>query len=515
VNPTEGHPVTGARIKQAARHGAKLIIVDPREIELNQFATVHLQLHAGTNVVLFNAMGAVIVEEGLVDEEFIRTRLTEYKEYCEFVKQFAPEKVEKICGVPAATIREAARIYATNKPSLSVHGLGMTEHIQGTEGIMALVNLALITGNIGKPGTGINPLRGQNNVQGAPHMGSEPKLLAGYVPLTEARERFEQAWHVKLPTNPGINMMEMMDAAVAGKLKVLWSIGYDIVMTNPNMHYTRKAMEQLDLVIVQDIFINETAKEFGDVFLPAASSFEKDGTFMNGERRIQRVRQAVPQQGEARSDWEIVCEIASLMGKGEHFAYKSAEEIWNEVRSLWPEAAGISYARMDKLGGLQWPCVNENDPGTGTLHAERFTHGKTTALRRIEYVAPPKLTTKEFPFLLTTGRNLYQYNAATQTARTPNDSIHSTDYLQLSPADAASLGLVDGETVRLRSEQGSADLPVKISDGVKTGEVYTTFHSTRVFLNQITTSHRDRYTKTPEYKITAVRIEKLDPVAAK
>jgi formate dehydrogenase major subunit len=417
--------------------------------------------------------------------------------------------------VPATTIREAARIYATNKPSLSVHGLGMTEHIQGTEGIMALVNLALITGNIGKPGTGINPLRGQNNVQGAPHMGSEPKLLAGYVPLTEARERFEQAWHVKLPTNPGINMMEMMDAAVAGKLKVLWSIGYDIVMTNPNMHYTRKAMEQLDLVIVQDIFINETAKEFGDVFLPAASSFEKDGTFMNGERRIQRVRQAVPQQGEARSDWEIVCEIASLMGKGEHFAYKSAEEIWNEVRSLWPEAAGISYARMDKLGGLQWPCVNENDPGTGTLHAERFTHGKTTALRRIEYVAPPKLTTKEFPFLLTTGRNLYQYNAATQTARTPNDSIHSTDYLQLSPADAASLGLVDGETVRLRSEQGSADLPVKISDGVKTGEVYTTFHSTRVFLNQITTSHRDRYTKTPEYKITAVRIEKLDPVAAK
>ena len=515
VNPTEGHPVTGARIKQAARHGAKLIIVDPREIELNEFATVHLQLHAGTNVVLFNAMGAVIVEEGLVDEAFIRTRLTEFQEYCEFVKQFAPEKVEKVCGVPAAKIREAARLYATNKPSLSVHGLGMTEHIQGTEGIMALVNLALLTGNIGKPGTGINPLRGQNNVQGAPHMGSEPKLLAGYVPLTEARERFEQAWRVKLPTNPGINMIDMMDAAVAGKLKVLWSIGYDIVMTNPNMHYTRRAMEKLDLVIVQDIFINETAKEFGDVFLPAASSFEKDGTFMNGERRIQRVRQAVPAQGEARSDWEIVCDIAKLMGQGEHFAYQSAEDIWNEVRSLWPDAAGISYARMDQLGGLQWPCVSETDPGTGTLHTDHFTHGKTTALRRIEYVAPPILTTKEFPFLLTTGRNLYQYNAATQTARTPNDSIHSTDYLQLSPTDATKLGLNDGETVRLRSEQGSADLPVKISDHVKDGEVYTTFHSTRVFLNQITTSHRDRYTKTPEYKITAVRIEKLEPVAAK
>jgi formate dehydrogenase major subunit len=515
VNPTEGHPVTGSRIKQAARHGAKLIIVDPRHIELSDFAAIQLQLHAGTNVVLFNSMGSVIVEEGLVDEEFIRTRLTEFKEYAEFVKQFAPEKVEKLCGVPAATIREAARMYATNKPSLSVHGLGMTEHIQGTEGIMALVNLALITGNIGKPGTGINPLRGQNNVQGAPHMGSEPKLLTGYVPLADHRGRFEEAWHVKLPTNPGINMMEMMDAADAGKLKVLWSIGYDIVMTNPNMHYTRRAMEKLDLCIVQDIFINETAKEFGDVFLPAASSFEKDGTFMNGERRIQRVRQAVQPQGEARSDWEIVCDIAKLMGKGEHFAWKSTEEIWDEVRMLWPEAAGISYERMDHEGGLQWPCVNENDPGTPTLHTEKFTHGKTTALRRIEYVAPPKLTTEEFPFLLTTGRNLYQYNAATQTARTPNDSLHSTDYLQVSPADATKLGLEEGETVRLRSEQGHADLPVRISDAVKEGEVYTTFHSTRVFLNQITTSHRDRYTKTPEYKVTAVRIEKLEVVAAK
>src|SRR6185503_17652102 len=366
-----------------------------------------------------------------------------------------------------------------------------------------------------KPGSGINPLRGQNNVQGAPHMCCEPKLLAGYVPITEARDRFEAAWHVPIPTHPGLNMIDMMDAADAGKLKVLWSIGYDIVMTNPNMHATRRAMEKLDLVIVQDLFMNATGQEFGDVFLPAASSFEKDGTFMNGERRLQRVRRAVLPEGEARSDWEIVCDIAKLMGKGEHFAYKSAEEIWDEVRSLWPEAAGITYARMDNLGGLQWPCLDENDPGTGTLHTDHFTHGKTTALRRIEYIAPPKLTTKEFPFLLTTGRNLYQYNAATQTARTPNDSLHATDYLQLSPTDAANLGLEEGETVRLRSEQGHADLPVKISDRVKEGEVYTTFHSTRVFLNQITTSHRDRYTKTPEYKITAVRIEKLEPVAAK
>jgi formate dehydrogenase major subunit len=310
-------------------------------------------------------------------------------------------------------------------------------------------------------------------------------------------------------------MIDMMEAAEAGKLKILWSIGYDIVMTNPNMHATRRSMEKLDLVIVQDLFMNETAREFGDVFLPAASSFEKDGTFMNGERRLQRVRRAALPQGEARSDWEIVCAIAQLMGRGEHFAWHSAEEIWDEVRALWPEGAGISYARMDQLGGLQWPCYTEQDPGTPLMHADHFTHGKTTALRRIEYVPPPELVSPEFPFLLTTGRNLYQYNAATQTARTPNDGLHATDYLQLAPADATRLGLSEGEIVRLRSAQGSADLPVQISDHVKPGEVYTTFHSTRVFLNQITTSHRDRYTKTPEYKVTAVRIEKLDPAAAK
>jgi formate dehydrogenase major subunit len=515
ANPTEGHPVTGARIKQAARHGAKLIIVDPRRIELCDYAALHLQLRAGTNVVVFNAMGAVIVEEGLVDEEFARTRLTELAEYREFVRQFTPEKVEHICGVPAAKLREAARLYASNRPSLSVHGLGMTEHIQGTEGIMALVNLALLTGNIGRPGTGINPLRGQNNVQGAPHMGCEPKLLAGYVPLADERPRFEAAWHQPIPTHPGLNMMEMMDAADAGKLKILWSIGYDIVMTNPNMHATRRAMAKLDFVVVQDLFLNETAREFAHLVLPAASSFEKDGTFMNGERRIQRVRGAVKPQGEARSDWEIVCDVARAMGRGGHFPYHSAEEIWDEVRSLWPEAAGISYAQLDKVGGLQWPCYAEGDPGTPVLHTEKFTHGRTTALRRIEYVAPPHLTSPEFPFLLTTGRNLYQYNAATQTARTPNDTLHQTDYLQLSPVDAARLGLGDGEVVRLRSAQGAAELPVQVSDHVKAGEVYTTFHSTRVFLNQITTSHRDRYTKTPEYKVTAVRIEKLAPVLAK
>ena len=515
ANPTEGHPVTGARIKQAARRGANLIIVDPREIELTEYATLHLQLRPGTNVVLFNAMGAAIVDEGLVDEEFLRTRITEFDEYRDFIREFLPEKAEAICGVPAAKIRQAARMYATAKPSLSVHGLGMTEHVQGTEGIMALVNIALLTGNIGKPGSGINPLRGQNNVQGAPHMGCEPKLLAGYVPLTEARAQFESAWRTPLPMHPGLNMIEMLSAATAGHFKALWAIGYDILMTNPNAHETRRALEQVDFVIVQDLFLNATAREFGDVFLPAASSFEKDGTFMNGERRIQRVRGAAKPRGLARSDWEIVCDVARAMGKGEFFNYRTAEQIWNEVRSLWPEGAGISYERLDRLGGLQWPCFDVNDPGTPILHVKQFTHGPTTALRRIEYLPMPDVTSKEYPFVLTTGRNLFQYNAATQTGQTPNRHMATTDFLQLAPPDADRLAIADGEIVRLYSKQGAADLPVRISNTVKPGEVYTTFHCARVFLNQITTSQRDRYTKTPEYKVTAVNIGKLPtPVAA-
>ncbi len=514
ANPTEGHPVTGARIKQAARHGANLIVVDPREIELTQFATLHLQLRPGTNVALFNAMGAVIVGEGLVDEEFLRTRITEFDEYRDFIREFLPEKIEDICGVPAAKIRQAARLYATAKPSLSVHGLGMTEHVQGTEGIMALVNIALLTGNIGKPGSGINPLRGQNNVQGAPHMGCEPKLLAGYVPLKEARAKFEAVWHTPIPTHPGLNMIEMLEAATAGKFKALWAIGYDILMTNPNAHETRRALEQVDFVIVQDLFLNATAREFGDVFLPAASSFEKDGTFMNGERRVQRVRGAARPQGLARSDWEIVCDVARAMGKGEHFNYRSARQIWDEVRSLWPEGAGLSYARLDRLGGLQWPCYDENDPGLAIMHTDHFTHGKTTALRRIEFLPLPDVTSPEYPFVLTTGRNLFQYNAATQTNQTPNRGMATTDFLQLAPGDAAALGITDGEIVRLVSRQGFADLPVLVSGTVKPGEIYTTFHCARVFLNRITTAQRDRYTKTPEYKVTAVRIEKIPAPAA-
>ena len=318
ANATASHPVVGARIKQATLKGAKLIVIDPRQIELSRYATIHLRLKPGTNIPLLNAMACTIVEERLVDYQFAAERVAEWDEFCEFIKEFTPEKVASICGVEADIIRQAARLYATTKPAICFHGLGVTEHTQGTEGVMCLVNLALLTGNLGKPGTGVNPLRGQNNVQGAAHMGCDPGILAGSVSLNEARALFENVWHAPVPRTPGLNLLEMMDAAEAGKLKALWTIGYEIALTNANFAATERALRSLDFLIVQDMFLNETAR-FGSLFLPATSSFEKDGTFMNAERRVQRVRRAIEPVGESKPDWKIICEVAAAMGKGQFF----------------------------------------------------------------------------------------------------------------------------------------------------------------------------------------------------
>ncbi len=507
-NPTENHPIVGARIKQAAIKGAKLIVIDPRKIELSQYAAIHLQLRPGTNVPLFNAMAYTIIEENLYDENFIAERVAEWPEYKNFIQAFAPENVAGICGVDASLIREAARLYAQNLPSLSVHGLGMTEHTQGTEGVMSIVNLALLTGNLGKRGAGVNPLRGQNNVQGSAHMGCEPGNLTGFVSLADGKEVFERVWQSTLPENKGLNLMQMMDAAAAGKLKALWAIGYDILLTNANAHTTRKAMENLELVIVQDMFLNETAKEFATVFFPAASSFEKDGTFMNAERRVQRVRKAIAPLGETKSDWEIICDVARAMGKGEYFAFNSAEEIWNEVRAVWTVGSGISYERLEK-SGLQWPCPNESHPGTTMLHKESFPIGKKAALRRIAYHATTEATNEEFPLLLVTGRTLYHFNAGTMTMRTANTELRPTDYLDIAPADAEKLLLQEGEQVCVVSRYGTADLPIKINATIKAGELFTTFHNPAIFLNHVTSAQRDSYVGAPEYKVTAVRLEKI------
>ena len=509
ANATSNHPIVGARIKQAALKGAKLIVIDPRHIELARYATVHLRLKPGTNVPLLNAMACTIVEERLVDYQFGAERVAEWEQFCEFIREFTPEKVATICGVEPDLIRQAARLYATTKPAICFHGLGVTEHTQGTEGVMCLVNLALLTGNLGKPGAGINPLRGQNNVQGAAHMGCDPGILTGSVSLPEARLRFENVWHAPVPQTHGLNLLEMMDAAERGELKALWTIGYDIALTNADFTATERALKSLDFVIVQDMFLNETARRFGSLFLPATSAFEKDGTFMNAERRVQRVRKAIDPVGESKPDWKIICEVAAAMGKGQFFQYRSVEDIWKEIRVVWPAGYGITYPRLESKG-LQWPCPNEHHPGTEVMHAENFAIGKKAALRRISYRPTEEKVNEEFPFLLMTGRTLHQFNAGTMTMRTQNKKLRPTDFLEIAPVDAEKIPVRMGEKVLVQSRYGSASLPVRITRRVKPGELFATFHDAEVILNRVTSPQRDRYVKSPEYKVTAVRIARLN-----
>ena len=510
ANPSENHPIPGARIKQAViKNGTKLIVIDPRKTELTKYADVHLQLRPGTNILMFNAIAHAIIDEGLTDPEFIATRVDEFEEFKAFVAEYSPEAVAERCGVDAELIRKAARIYATDTPSMAMHGLGMTEHLQGTEGVMTIVNLALLTGNIGKAGAGVNPLRGQNNVQGSAHMGCDPGILTGSVTIEAGRELFESVWKTPIPAAAGLNQLQMIDAARDGKLKALWTIGYDVFLSNANAHETAKAFANMDLVIIQDFFMNETAKRFGHVFLPAVTSFEKDGTFMNGERRVQRIRGAVSPRGNSRSDWEIICDLAAAMEHAKDFAFTSAEEIWNEVRAVWPPGYGITYERIEKAG-IQWPCPDIDHPGTEILHGESFSNGVKAALRRIKFRATKEVISDDFPFLLTTGRVLEHFNAGTMTMRTPNHELRPTDLLMVSKADSTRLSIAAGEKVRLRSNYGEAVLPVEITDKVKTGELFASFHDPAVFLNYATGPTRDRFTQAPEFKVTAVCIEKLD-----
>ena len=514
-NALEAHPVVGARLRRAVRRGAKLIVIDPRKVGLAQIADFHLPITPGANVAMFHSMASVIIEEGLQDRDFINHRTEGFEEYAEFLKAYRPEITEKITGVPADLVRKAARLYALGSPSISFHGLGLTENIQGTEGIIALSNLALLTGNVGKPGTGINPLRGQNNVQGSAHMGSDPNYFTGYAPISDAATRLkvETFYGVKLPEKRGLDAVQIVDAAEAGNLDVLWAIGYDIMQSHADIVRTQKVLEKVPLVVVQDLFMNETARAIGTVFLPAAASFEKDGTFMNSERRIQRVRKAVEPQGEAVADWIPVCEVAKRMGmKG--FEFKNAEEIWNEVRMLWPAGAGVSYAKMEREGGIQWPCPDESHPGTVRLHSETFALGPRAPFSRPEQKPLQEPTTDEFPLLLVTGRTLYAYNASTMTDQTANLLLRPNDTLDIHPDDADKLGIQDGDELRIVSHWGEAQLPARRDVRLKRGELFATFHTPEAHVNRLLGPHRDNKVNTPAYKRTAVRLEKL-PATAK
>jgi formate dehydrogenase major subunit len=513
-NPLENHPIVGARIRQhVLKRGANLVVVDPRRTDIGRAATLHLQLRPGTNIPLLNAMAHVIVSESLFDSAFLSERVTDWTEFRTFIETWPPERASEVCGVAADDIRAAARLYAGAGPSMTFHGLGLTEHVQGTESVMALINLALLTGNVGKPGSGMNPLRGQNNVQGAAQMGCDPSILTGSVSIDERRALFEDTWKTSIPRSHGLDLMGMIDAASAGRLKALWIIGYDILPTLANMNETRRALKKLELIIVQDLFMTKTAEAVAHIFLPAASSFEKDGTFMNAERRIQRVRKVTDAPGEAWSDWRIICALAARMGHSAQFQYGSPEDIWNEVRHVWPEAAGISYERLER-GGLQWPCRSENDPGTAILHVGQFSRPGRASLRNIEYVPTPEATSTDYPLLMTTGRHLYQFNAGTMTMRTTNRKLRAADVLDISSADANELKIANGERVQVSSRYGAVTIAVRVNDNVKCGEVFATFHDPRTALNKLTSPLRDGVVHSPEYKVTAVRVSRMPEARA-
>ncbi|MBK5297994.1 MAG: formate dehydrogenase subunit alpha [Vicinamibacteria bacterium] len=510
ANPTENHPIIGARIKRAARAGAQLIVVDPRRTELARYAACHLAPLPGTDVPLLAALAHTIVHEHLCDQSFLSARVDGLEPFVESLAVWTPERAAAVTGVDADLIRQAARLYATGAPSMSMHGLGLTEHVQGTDAVLALVNLALLTGNLGRPGSGVNPLRGQNNVQGAAQMGCDPSRLTGGTSLAAGHQRFGEIWQAALTDVTGLRLPDMLEAAIDGRFKALWAIGYDVLFTNPQASQTRRALAALDLLVVQDLFLTETVRELAHVFLPACSSFEKDGTFMNAERRIQRVRPAIQPAGQSRPDWAIICDVAKHMGQGGTFAYSNAEAIWDEVRRVWPDVAGISYARLEREG-LRWPCPSEDHPGTDILHRDTFTHGTRARLEPIVFEPTPERVDAAFPFLLTTGRTLYQFNAGTMTGRTPNNVLRPTDVLEMAPADADRLALHEGDAVRLASRYGTATLPLRVAEGVKPGMLFATFHTREVFLNQVTGPNRDRATGAPEYKVTAVRVERVGP----
>jgi formate dehydrogenase major subunit len=511
ANPTDGHPVFASRLKKRLRQGAKLIVIDPRRIDLVRSphidAAHHLALKPGTNVAVVTALAHVIVTEGLFDKKFIRERCDwdEFQDYAAFVADPArgPEAVEALTGVPAAEMRAAARLFATGGNGAIYYGLGVTEHSQGSTTVIGIANLAMLTGNIGRPGVGVNPLRGQNNVQGSCDMGSFPHELPGYrhVKNDNVRAIFEQAWGVMISDEPGLRIPNMLDAAIDGTFKGIYIQGEDILQSDPDTRHVSAGLAAMDCVIVHDLFLNETAN-YAHVFLPGSTFLEKDGTFTNAERRINRVRKVMaPRNGYA--DWEVTQLLANAMGA--NWTYGHPSEIMAEIAATTPSFANVTYELLEEKGSVQWPCNEKTPDGSPIMHVEGFVRGKGRFIRT-DYVATDEKTGPRFPLLLTTGRILSQYNVGAQTRRTENSVWHDEDVLEIHPHDAEQRGIKDGDWVKLASRSGETSLRATITDRVSPGVVYTTFHHPGTQANVITTDYSDWATNCPEYKVTAVQI---------
>jgi formate dehydrogenase major subunit len=506
TNTTENHPVLSSRIKRAVRQrGAKLIVIDPREIDLVKYATLWLRQKPGTDVAVLNGMMNIIITEGIYAKEYVENRTEGFEALKKTVAAYTPKHVEKISGVPAEDLKAAARLYAKADKASILYAMGMTQHITGTDNVKSCANISMLCGKIGIEGGGVNPLRGQNNVQGACDMGALPTVFPAYQPVAndETRAKFEKAWGAALPAKPGKTIVEIMDGAHKGEIKALYIMGENPMISDPDLTHVEASLKHLDLLIVQDIFLTETAR-LADVVLPSACFAEKDGTFTNTERRVQRVRKAVPAPGQAKADWEIIAGISAKMGYPMNYA--SAAEIMAEINAVAPSYTGITYERLEKEG-IQWPCPNTGHPGTRFLHKDRFSRGRGL-FHAIEYIPPAEQTDDEYPIILSTGRVLYHYHTGTMTRLSQGSMERCPESLvEINPRDAEKLGIGDGQTVKVTSRRGTLQAKAKITTRSDRGTIFMNFHFREAAVNFLTNPALDPIGKIPEYKVCAVRVE--------
>jgi len=507
-NTIEQHPLIGSRVLRAKEKGAKLIVADPRRTPIVQFADVYLPHKPGTDVCLLNGIMNLILSRNLADKDFIAQQTEGFTALEKKVKEYPPERVCEITGVDQAALEEAARIYGEAERASILYAMGITQHTTGTDNVESCANLAMLTGNVGRESTGVNPLRGQNNVQGACDMGALPNVYSGYQSVTDrtARAKFEKAWGVKLPDNVGLTVTEMTDAALTGSLKAMYIMGENPLLSDPDINHVKKALSSLDFLVVQDIFLSETA-QLAHVVLPGCSFAEKEGTFTATDRRVQRVRKAIEPIGDSKPDWLIIGELAKKMG-GKGFDYESAEEIMKEIAKVTPSYAGISYDRLDSGEVLAWPCPSKEHPGTKFLHGETFARGKGHFFA-VDYKEPAELPDKEYPFTLTTGRLMFQYHTGTMTRRVPAlERELPTGFVELNSEDAKKLSIAQGEKVKVKSRRGEIEIKALVTDGIRPGVVFIPFHFVECAANELTSRNIDPEAKIPEFKVCAVKVSK-------
>lgn len=505
-NTTEQHPMIGMHMLEARDRGATVIVADPRRTQIAQLSHLHLRHRSGTDVALLNGMMNVIITEGLVDATFVRQRTENFDEFEKHVLAYAPEAVERITSVPAEDIRRAARLYASEKRSMLFYAMGITQHISGVDNVRSCANLVMLTAHIGQPWTGLNPLRGQNNVQGACDVGVLPDVYSGYQKVVDpaARRKFELAWSCSLPTTPGLTLTEMIDGILEGRIRAMFIMGENPLISDPDTNHVREALEKLDFLAVQEIFPSDTAR-FAHVVLPAASFAERDGTFTNTDRRVQKIRRAVSPPGEARPDYEIICGLAQLMGYPMH--YQAAHEIMEEIAILTPSYGGILHHRLDANFGLQWPCPDMDHPGTPYLHRKKFARG-TGAFIPVDFMPPSEPVDREYPFILTTGRSYFHYHTGTMCRRTATLEREEPEcLLEINPADAERLGVRPGEPVWVRSRRGSITVKARVTGKVPEGIIFLPFHFREAAANLLTINAVDPNANIPEFKVCAAAVE--------